>query len=420
MIVELQFNVFKIKDEGNFSTEGSMRCLFLVVSFLLTVSSWATEYIVATNGSDANPGTLARPCKTIQCALNKAKIPGDIVSVRAGSYRGSVTLKYPGVQGKPITLRSYPGERAVIDQGPDLETTKSSGLQVAIKHVDGLLKPIGWLVVENLDIARGYNGININNAYDVVIRKCTIRNSWNQGILGNGLRVTITQNTIASNGYMFGTDENLRSIYTHGVYMYGTYIKITNNIIRSNNGFGVHAAGSYYPKWHAGPSYAYARNWIIANNTFAFQRNRGGLAIWQAGATDNTIINNLFYDNSNQMNAPNGIEFLGAGSGNILRNNLFYSSKSRLAISESRSGSYTPRDAPSANLLQINPRFRNASAYDFHLLSGSPAINEGLKYPGLSVDFGGSFRDTVPDIGAYEFRSESGSTPLAPQQLSIK
>jgi hypothetical protein len=41
--------------------------------------------------------------------------------------------------------------------------------------------------------------------------------------------------------------------------------------------------------------------------------------------------------------------------------------------------------------------------FDAHLLAGSPAINAGLAEAAPLVDFAGNFRDTQPDIGAYEY-----------------
>ena len=78
------------------------------------------------------------------------------------------------------------------------------------------------------------------------------------------------------------------------------------------------------------------------------------------------------------------------------------------------------------NLVTSDSRFVNASGGDFHLQSGSPAIDAGRQLPGITDGFAGN----APDIGAYEFgvtpwtaganTSGTGTTPLpAPRNLRI-
>lgn len=75
--------------------------------------SQATLY-VATNGSDANPGTLAQPLRTIGRAVHVA-LPGGTILVRGGTYFEEVVFDHGGFPGQPIILESYPGESPVLD-----------------------------------------------------------------------------------------------------------------------------------------------------------------------------------------------------------------------------------------------------------------------------------------------------------------
>ena len=43
--------------------------------------------------------------------------PGDTLYLRGGTYYECVTLTVAGTAGKPITIRSYPGEVAILDGG---------------------------------------------------------------------------------------------------------------------------------------------------------------------------------------------------------------------------------------------------------------------------------------------------------------
>jgi Right handed beta helix region len=87
---------------------------FVFLSALATTSLAADRY-VATTGSDATGiGTIGSPYQTIQKAFNVAAA-GDIIHVRGGTYRETVTLiGKSGSAGNPITLRNYAGEPVVI------------------------------------------------------------------------------------------------------------------------------------------------------------------------------------------------------------------------------------------------------------------------------------------------------------------
>src|SRR5690348_3127939 len=68
--------------------------------------------IVALNGNDANPGTLALPFATIQKAVNVVPVGGTI-AIRGGTYAllTNIQIKRSGTAAGPITMTSYPGER---------------------------------------------------------------------------------------------------------------------------------------------------------------------------------------------------------------------------------------------------------------------------------------------------------------------
>jgi Right handed beta helix region len=73
-------------------------------------------YYVAPSGSDTSSGTLSQPFGSLQYAHNKA-LPGDTIYLRGGTYKptSSIYLTHDGASGKPITVSSYPGEKAILD-----------------------------------------------------------------------------------------------------------------------------------------------------------------------------------------------------------------------------------------------------------------------------------------------------------------
>ncbi len=82
--------------------------------FTLAASLDATEFQVATNGSDSNAGTLAAPFHTIQHAAKMAQ-PGDVITVHEGVYRERIDPPRGGTSdSRRITYQAAPGERVVI------------------------------------------------------------------------------------------------------------------------------------------------------------------------------------------------------------------------------------------------------------------------------------------------------------------
>ncbi|MCF3108203.1 DUF1565 domain-containing protein [Niabella sp. CC-SYL272] len=97
-----------------------MKNIQIVFALLLSLTAAAqkapvgTEYHVAPKGDDANSGTAASPFKTIMAAAGKA-MPGDIITVHAGTYREQITPPRGGNSNQErIIYRAAKGERVVI------------------------------------------------------------------------------------------------------------------------------------------------------------------------------------------------------------------------------------------------------------------------------------------------------------------
>jgi hypothetical protein len=159
-------------------------------------------------------------------------------------------------------------------------------------------------------------------------------------------------------------------------------ITIMNNILYNmQRGFGIQLYGGTFS------------NIDIWNNTFAFENPyTDGHIIVAASLADSHIDNNVFYDPTHVA-----LVFAVSTHSNLtVRNNTVY-----LAI--------TSGDAPSgvsfsSNQDNTDPKLVNPAAFDFHLQSGSPAIDSGLSIPQVTKDFDGNTRPqgAAYDRGAYE------------------
>jgi len=111
------------------------RLLLLCCLVLLSCSlSLARDYYVATDGNDANPGTIEEPFATLEKARDtirqsKAQTLGDggvTVYLRQGQYSRSqpfsLAAQDSGEAGKPITYRAYSGEDAHLIGGVQVAT----------------------------------------------------------------------------------------------------------------------------------------------------------------------------------------------------------------------------------------------------------------------------------------------------------
>ena len=77
---------------------------------LLTILNFnpviAKEYFVSTIGDDKNLGTVQSPWKTIHKA-NEMLRPGDILYVRQGYYRETISPSSDGTSQAPILYSGY-------------------------------------------------------------------------------------------------------------------------------------------------------------------------------------------------------------------------------------------------------------------------------------------------------------------------
>ena len=77
-------------------------------------AAFATDIFVATNGNDANPGTITQPKATLRAAAGIAQ-PGDNIQVRAGLYNQHLywDLGANGTPGAYISVQAYDGDLTV-------------------------------------------------------------------------------------------------------------------------------------------------------------------------------------------------------------------------------------------------------------------------------------------------------------------
>lgn len=397
--------------------------------FLLGISAQLNAagktYYVATQGSDANPGTLQLPWQNLKHALTLAQA-GDTILMRGGEYvtnevwiRGDKGMG--GANGLYLTIRNYPGEKVSV-----------GGERRIIVAAD-------FVRIEGLHFRLPYRIGGGRNGGQVV--NCTFEGpqpsygaiewSADNGLL-EGNRIVITS----------GGDTK-----DHGIYLHAGH----NNVVRKNfisgaAGYGIHA---YDAVASGGPEAARGyRNVLIEENTVVQCQMRSGIILSpDKGLTSENVV---IQKNVIAFNKQNGIRLRMNTSGvKILHNTLYGNGAQSQYVDDQcaislRDGSVrnvtiqnniiaTPRNSSyhvqnregaSGIVVQRNlywqggkpklagvsdtqalygdPLFNNAAAFDFTLKEKSPAINQGL-HVGLP------FEGAAPDLGAMEFGSQSSS-----------
>jgi hypothetical protein len=71
-------------------------------------------FVDPVRGRDDNSGSMENPWRTVQTSILKLR-PGDTLLLRGGVYFENVICSIEGQPDKPITIRGFPGETAILD-----------------------------------------------------------------------------------------------------------------------------------------------------------------------------------------------------------------------------------------------------------------------------------------------------------------
>lgn len=397
---------------------------FLVVaafhSFLIPPCCLAATYYVATNGNDQNSGSANLPYRTLQKAADSVS-PGDTVIVRDGNYTTGnwtfVDMQRAGTSSAWITFKAEHQGGAVLD-GQNNGVTKFG---FSLSQHSSFMRMEGF-EIKNLQTELGAGALMIY-ANNVLVTKNKIHDigrvclpaEIDAGITGMYIAfadsVTVEKNVIHDVG-RFGTledsDCNTGSPnHDHGIYVAGaTNLLIKNNVIyQIPHGWGIHFYNSDGKTQSSGVT--------VANNTLAFPNaDRDGLLLLSSpGLTNAVIENNIFYRPTTAGINVSTTAGPTSYSNVSIANNLTFGGASG-------SGTAAGVTFAAGNLGNTDPRLVNPDGFDFHLQSGSPAIDAGMTVPQVTDDYEGNIRPQGArfDIGADE-RLATNSPPSAPRNL---
>ncbi len=390
------------------------------------------------SASDNNPGTEDSPWLTIQHAADAA-LPGDIIYVKPGIYDERVVIQNSGTPEVKITIAALP-RRSVLTQGFHIDAADNirivgfritNELTKSKEQIGIIIEGSGIEVIGNefFDLkASAIQGLSRDHIPTSVYIADNYIEHCQKGIVISGDDWLVENNEIKrlfkysdhDVDYMrfFGDNHVIRGNYLHGTDLnetgdahvdcfqtfdnngeYGHNILIEGNVCH-NFGQVLMAEARY----HHNISHI-----TIRNNEFAHGRSNGLIF---KDISYVTVQNNTFVDIR-----YHGTAFRGESHHNLVVNNIYYNIRNCYLATEgaSVSGDYNlvyetkaPPIAGDHDLIGVDPLFINPSNDNYHLQSGSPAIDTGDQIPEVIIDIEGTSRPQGNgyDIGAYEFKPE--------------
>jgi hypothetical protein len=312
-------------------------------------ASASCDAIASPSGDDSAAGNEAAPFRTAQ-KLADSLSAGQTGCLRAGTYSGNVKLTRGGAAGAPVTLTSYPGERATvagkmwITEGADFVTVSS--LDLDGRNAGGLPSP-------------AVNGDDVTfTSNDVTNHHSGICFDLGATTYGRAYRTTIADNRIHDCGSLPQTNRD------HGIYVeHATAARIVDNLIYDNADRGV----QLYPD--AQSSYI-ARNVIDGNGEGVLVAG-GAEDYGPQASSDNVVEHNLITNSTTRNNVEwhwgAGI----VGERNVVRQNCIFG-----GANAANNQGLAPEQGYSAhdNLL-ADPGYLNRGGKDFGLRGDSPCRN---------------------------------------------
>ena len=415
-------------------------CLVSCLVFLFSGILWearATEYYVATNGNDSNPGTIDRPWRTINHAAD-VMVAGDIVYVRGGTYNeGSapewdypaVNPAHSGTADAPITFKAYPGETvevqangaAIGSHARDYIVWDGFTFRRAILY--GESPRMEGCVIQNCIVEGTYapttdnhDGIRLEHCtVGTIIRDNIVRNTTGDSKNSAGIKLYDNDNVLIEHNDIYG---NTVGIFDKSWSIDCTYRR---NLIHDNDSLnfylhtssGDHTRGTTFYEnilyngsgiyFETDPGTDFA-NTEIYNNVLPYIHPiyAPNLQIW------NNIVSSGYL--CREDGTPTYSDYNDFWAGQHFETGV-YTEEHEIydTLGEWQSG--TGLDT---NSIHQDPDFVNPGNYDFHLDEGSPCAGTGKE----GADMGAYPRDDDTVIGPRNGEGE-GSPPAGGDKPQI-
>jgi len=433
---------------------------------------------VSTSGSDSNPGTFSGGCwKTLKFAMeggggNPEINAGDIIYAQNGvgatvddgqGWSASILLRAGGSSWSlPMALVAYPG--ATVTAG------SSSGASYGIRN-----NGTSYWVFAGLFLTGNISGMESLDTFRVVGNEFTCPNGTtpdacaeggaNNFFYGNHIHnAGFSGSTKQYHAVYFTTDGNHNDVGWNSIHDVQGCRGILFHSTGGSQQFDLHVHDNLiYNVRCDGINFATvdpSKGTVEAYNNVIYHVGSGPdpsdgssnyACIYSPDSVDSgaygsgviQIYNNTMYDcgsgGAGGSGSHGAINKDGSNSAVTIsaRNNIVQFLTNEGSYLQSSSGNGVSQISGSNNLwfgsssgapsqttgnLTSNPNFVSTSTPDFHLLTGSPAIDAGVTISGLTRDHDGITRPQGAsyDVGAYEYPSGAVARPAPPTNLSVQ
>lgn len=425
-----------------------MKYILTAILFSLTFVLNATNYYVAPNGNDNNPGTISQPWASWQKGFSSLKA-GDILYIRGGNYtkmygsgHGVNISGRDGSKDNVITVSAYPGETPVLDCS---SLSESAGVNFGILMRDCDYWNIKGLTVKNVREYKNLSksaggsptaGWEIGNSSNITLEQCVVTESGN-GFTLNGTLYNIKYvNCDAYRNYDYYDNGGLANGFNGNVRGNSTIFYIgCRSWLNSDDGYDNYGGSGY----------------LVYNDCWAFSNGKGTPTIGNGDGfklgydksntelpgSQRTLHNCVSVDNT-LMGFDEGMDE-GTGMDMELFNCIAYKNSRDYGFrfDQTRGTSKTTlrNNISFANRINYSGRSRNTSDHN-SWDAGAPAVSEAdfvsLDFSGFNgprkpdgslpevsfsllksgsdlIDAGTNvglpFSGKAPDLGAYELKS---------------
>lgn len=415
-------------------------------------------FYVSPAGSDANPGTLALPWRSVGASVQKLSA-GSTLYVRGGTYHETVYVSASGTSSTPILISGYPGETASIDgQGnipsgywdvlfnvngsyvtvSNLEVKNSYGMglvftgsnnratQIHAHHnmENGILIKGNYNIVENsevnLNCLSNQNGTMSRGSWasgltaarrptNAIMRNNKVHDNWGEGLSTYEATGTLMEGNVVYDNYSTNIYiSDATNVKVQRNLVYGTAAPIVN----SGSRVGIMMGDEKYNP--PSSNISVINNMVVGTyrNFYWWQGTQGGgmsnvliagnTFVNSRGTTDvqisrGTHTNVRYINNIAQQDDGLSVALVPSISGLTFSNNLWSKTPPSI-VTGSGDVIANPLLAKTGS---ITPGLLTADYFKFQ--STSPAINRAKALVEVTVDYFNSSRGTTPDIGGYEY-----------------
>lgn len=286
------------------TAEGKTNSASVVVKAPVTIpppSGSQAGYYVAPGGTSSGDGSASKPWDLATAFKNSAgKVqPGDTIWMRGGTYTGIYRNDLVGTADRPIVLRQYAGERAIVNGFIDaygaytvfwgFEITQANPLSTAQRGIDA--RGPGHRFINLIVHDVGGSGIGFwMEGVDAEVYGCIVYNNGFQSSLHHGIYV------INRDGTKTVADNVIFDNYAYGMQVYGTgpgqalnNVRVIGNTLFNNGSISTDVAK---PNLLIGGSAIVARGMVVQDNTlyYSYDADAINLRLGYDGSQNEDII----------------------------------------------------------------------------------------------------------------------------------